>query len=401
MKKSTEVWQTVLVGLNEAQRRWVAGAKAIELGWGGVTKVRELTGLSSDTIIRGVREVRAKVPQQAGVHIRHPGGGRKPIVEVEPVIPRTLQNLVDDSTAGDPTGPLRWTHKSTRTLAAELSRKGSRTSHVTVARLLEQLGYSLQVNAKSREGRSPPERDAQFRYINAQVRKFQREGNPVLSVDTKKKEHIGSFKNAGQTWRPKGKPYEVNIYDFPSLAEGTAIPYGAYDVTRNQGFVNVGITYDTAEFAVESLGWWWRRYGHRWYPNATGWLVCADCGGSNGARNRAWKWHLNELARELGIPVTVCHYPPGTSKWNKIEHRMFSYISMNWRGKPLESYETVINLIGGTRTKTGLRVHARLDTKSYLRGEKISEEMMARVHIQPHEVHPQWNYTIAPGSPSN
>jgi hypothetical protein len=277
-----------------------------------------------------------------------------------------------------------------------MTRQGHAVSPNTVARLLEVLGYSLQVNAKNKEGRSPPERDSQFRYINAQVEKFQAEGNPVLSVDTKKKERVGNFKNAGKTYRPKGEPYEVNMYDFPTLGKGVAIPYGTYDIGRNRGFVNVGMTHDTAEFAVESLTWWWRKYGRRHYPEASGWLVCADGGGSNGSRNRAWKVHLHELAKELGIPVTVCHYPPGTSKWNKIEHRMFSFISMNWQGTPLESYATVVNLIAGTKNKQGLKISARLDQKVYETGVKIDDEILARVPVKVHKTNPKWNYSILP-----
>jgi hypothetical protein len=277
-----------------------------------------------------------------------------------------------------------------------MERQGHPVSPNTAGRLLQKLGYSLQVNAKNKEGRSPPERDAQFRYINSQVEKFQAEGNPVLSVDTKKKERVGEFRNTGRTYRPKGKPIDVNVYDFPSLGEGVAVPYGAYDVSRNSGFVNVGMNNDTAEFAVESLRWWWRRYGRRHYPHATGWLVCADGGGSNGTRNRAWKYHLHALTKELGIPVTVCHYPPGTSKWNKIEHRMFSFISLNWQGLPLESYETVVNLIARTRTRGGLRVRARLDEKLYEKGEKIPDEALAQIPLQLHGTKPEWNYTILP-----
>ncbi len=394
---SEDPWLVLLPGLDEAQRRWLAGAMALQKGWGGARRVQQLTGFSINTVRRGIREVEEGYPSRPRERIRVAGGGGKPMTETHPRLLPVLERILEENTAGDPTSALRWTHKSTRSLAEELATKGQPVSHATVAQLLhDELGYSLQANSKSKEGRSPPERDSQFRYINEQVRRFQREGNPVLSVDTKKKERVGNFKNAGRTWRRKGKPYGVNIYDFPTLGEGTAIPYGAYDVTRNRGFVNVGITHDTAEFAVESLRWWWRRYGRRAYPKAIGWLVCADAGGSNGSRNRSWKYHLHGLTRELGIPVTVCHYPPGTSKWNKIEHRMFSYISMNWQGVPLESYETVVNLIAGTRTTKGLRVGARLDTAVYKKGEKIPEEMMQSISLEPHPTNPQWNYTIRP-----
>jgi hypothetical protein len=291
---------------------------------------------------------------------------------------------------------LRWTHKSTRVLADELTKQGLPVSDKTVGRLLEGLGYSLQVNAKSKEGRSPVERDAQFRYINDQVKRFQAKGNPVLSIDSKKKERVGEFKNPGRTYRQRGDPHKVNVYDFPDLAEGVAVPYGTYDVTRNLGFVNIGMNHDTAEFAVESLRWWWRRYGRRHYEEASGWLVCADGGGSNASRSRMWKWYLYHLSKELNIPVTVCHYPPGTSKWNKIEHRMFSFISMNWQGVPLDSYATVVNLIAGTRTRTGLKVGARLDRRLYEKGQQIAEAEWLKIPVEPHSVNPKWNYTINP-----
>ena len=263
---------------------------------------------------------------------------------------------------------------------------------------LRELDYSLQANVKTKEGSAPPGRDAQFRYINAQVKRFLQRGEPILSVDAKKKERVGAFKNAGRTWRPKGQPSHVNIYDYPSLAVGPATPYGAYDVQRNEGFVNVGMSHDTAEFAVESLRRWWRLVGRPRYPRAKALLVCADGGGGNGSRNRAWKYHLQHLANHLGVAITVCHYPPGTSKWNKIEHRMFSFISLNWRGQPLVSYETVVNLISATRTRAGLRVKAILDPRTYTAGLKISDEEMAAIHLERHALHPDWNYTIKPGS---
>jgi len=391
-----EIWLRVMPDLNEAQQRWLAGAKAIELGWGGIKRMQKATGLSAPTIIKGMQEVRAKKCLNSQTRIRRAGGGRKSIVEIDPNVLRALEKIVDDSTAGDPMSHLRWTHKSTRTLAAEMTRNGNTVSHTKVAQLLVALGYSLQVNAKNKEGRSPEERDSQFRYINKQVTEFQELGNPVLSVDTKKKEQVGNFKNHGKTYRPMGKPIEVNMYDFPNLGEGVAVPYGTYDLQRNHGFVNVGMNHDTAEFAVESLRHWWRRFGHRHYPDASGWLVCADGGGSNGRRNRAWKYYLQQLTEYLDIPVTVCHYPPGTSKWNKIEHRMFSFISSNWQGIPLETYATVINLIGATTTKGGLRISARLDKNIYEIGEKISDDEMANIRMQPHETHPIWNYTINP-----
>ena len=389
-------WLRFFADLNEAQRRWLAGAIAVQEGWGGIERVRRMTGLSAPTIIKGMREVRSRRVLTSEERVRPAGAGRKAVETVDPTLLNTLEELAADSTAGDPMSPLRWVHKSTRTLAAELSRQGHALSHVTVGRILSVLGYSLQVNAKNKEGRSPETRDAQFRYINAQVAKFQTAGNPILSIDAKKKEKVGEFKNAGRTYRRKGQPTEVNVYDFPRLAKGVAIPFGAYDPTRNHGFVNVGMTHETAEFAVESLRWWWRRIGRRHYPQATGWLVCADGGGSNGSRRRGWKYHLQALTEELSMPVTVCHYPPGASKWNKIEHRLFSFISLNWQGVPLDDYAAVVSLIGATRTQGGLRVQARLDRRSYQLRQKISDEDMATVHLRPHRTHPQWNYMLVP-----
>ncbi len=392
-------WLRVFLDLNEAQRRWLAGAMALQGGWGGIRKVQDDTGLSATTIIKGMREVRSRRALTSQERVRPPGAGRKSVEMVHPPVLKTLSHLVEDSAAGDPMNSLRWVHKSTRTLSKELTRQGHPISHVTVGRLLSVLGFSLPVNAKSKEGRSPDTRDAQFRYINRQVAQFQAAGNPVLSIDAKKKEKVGEFKNAGRTYRRKGKPVHVNLSDYPDLGKGVAIPYGADDPVRNHGFVNVGMTHETAEFAVESLRWWWRRIGHRHYPTAKEWLVCADGGGSNGSRRRGWQYYLQELADELGIPVTVCHYPPGTSKWNKIEHRMFSLISLNWQGVPLDDYATVVNLIGGTRTSKGLRIQARLDRRDYEWRQKISDEEMSALQLQPHETHPQWNYTILPGSP--
>ena len=291
--------------------------------------------------------------------------------------------------------PLRWTNKSTATIAEELARQGHQVSEGTVRQRLHEMDYSLQANKKTKEGYSPPERDEQFRYINRQVKGSFSRGEPVISVDTKKKEQVGNFKNPGKTWRPKGQPKEVNGHDFPNLGEGPAIPRGAYDLGRNEGFVSVGVSRDTAEFAVESLRRWWKLTGRRNYPNAKSLLICADSGGSNATRNRAWKYYLQQLADELQLSITVCHYPPGTSKWNRIEHRMFSFISLNWRGQPLVSYETVVNLIGGTRTRTGLRIKAKLDPSEYEKGIKITDEQMQSIDMTPHKIHPMWNYTIA------
>jgi hypothetical protein len=314
----------------------------------------------------------------------------------DPKLVRALEKIMDETTAGDPMSLLRWTSKSTDRLAEELTRRGHPISADTVGRRLRELEYSLQANVKTKEGSAPPGRDEQFRYINTQVKRFLKRGEPILSIDAKKKERVGTFKNAGRTWRPTGQPYHVNVYDYPSLGVGSATPYGAYDVQRNEGFVNVGTSHDTAEFAVESLRRWWRLFGRRRYPRAKALLLCADGGGSNGSRNRAWKYHLQHLADHLGVAITVCHYPPGTSKWNKIEHRMFSFISLNWRGQPLVSYETVVNLISATRTRAGLRVKAILDPRTYEAGIKISDEEMEALRLERHALYPDWNYTLKP-----
>jgi hypothetical protein len=391
-----ELLIAVLGTLNEAQARWYVAREALARGRGGLKQLHELTGMSRPTILKGIRELRQRRPLEVTERIRRPGAGRKRLEEADPRFARALERILEASTAGDPMSLLRWTHKSTARIAEELTRQGHQASDETVRRKLRELGYSLQANVKTLEGSSPPERDAQFRYLNAQVRRFLGRGEPVLSVDTKKKERVGAFKNPGRTWRPKGTPQPVHMYDYPSLGLGTAIPYGAYDVQRDEGFVNVGTTHDTAEFAVESLRRWWRLFGRRHYPRARALLLCADGGGSNGSRNRAWKYYLQHLADELGLRITVCHYPPGTSKWNKIEHRMFSFISLNWKGQPLVSYETVVNLIGATRTRTGLRVKAQLDPRVYEAGLKIPEGEMQRLNLKPHDVHPAWNYTISP-----
>ena len=394
MREDKKLFLKVLGALNEAQARWYVARECIGLGRGGLKTVHELTGMSRPTILRGVRELKTGQLRSAGERIRAAGGGRKRVEERDPGVKQALEHIMEQTTAGDPMNLLRWTCKSTDTIAAELQRQGHAISADTVGRRLWELGFSLQANVKTKEGRSAPERDAQFRYINAQVKRFLQQGLPVLSVDTKKKERVGACKNAGRTWRPQGRPHAVNIYDYPSLAVGPAIPYGAYDVARNEGFVNVGTTHDTAEFAVESIRRWWRLYGRRHYPQATQLLICADGGGSNGARNRAWKYFLQHFADEQTLHVTVCHYPPGTSKWNKIEHRLFSFISLHWKGEPLVSYETIINLISTTRTKTGLRVRAKLDWRLYQSGVTISDDDMRRLRLRPHSLHPAWNYTV-------
>jgi transposase len=389
-------WLKLLPLLNERQRRLYAAQKVLELGHGGLKQVHEWTGLSRPTLLKGLAELRGAVDEVAPERVRRTGGGRKKIEAQTTALTADLERLVGPTTAGDPMGPLRWTLKSTRQLAHELGRLGYQVGADTVCRLLHELGYSLQVPRKSKEGTSPPQREAQFRYINTQVRAFRDQQAPVISVDAKKRELVGEFKTGGQEWRPKGKPVMVNAYDFRSLSQGVAIPYGTYDEQRNRGFVNVGISHDTAEFAVESIRQWWRRVGRRHYPHTQTLLICADGGGSNGSRNRAWRLYLQQFSDETELAITVCHYPPGTSKWNKIEHRMFSFISLNWRGQPLVSYETVVNLISHTTTRKGLRVKARLDRQIYKTGRKVKDAELQALRLTRHELHPSWNYTIEP-----
>jgi Rhodopirellula transposase DDE domain len=393
------LWLRILGTLNEYQARLFVAEKALLLGRGGISRLSQLTGMSRVTITQGLNELRAgRKLRTADEGVRQPGGGRKKVEQADAELPRHLKAIVEETTAGDPMSPLRWTSKSTRTIAEELTRVGHAISSVTVGRCLEDMGYTLQANAKTREGSQHPNRDAQFRYLNRQVKAFRRNGDPVISVDTKKKELVGAFKNAGRRWLPKGKADQVLVHDFPHLGEGKAIPYGAYDIARNRAVVNVGITHDTAEFAAESIRRWWRLDGKRHYRGTSRLLICADSGGSNGARPRAWKLHLQALSDETGMAITVCHYPPGTSKWNKIEHRLFSFISLNWKGKPLVNFETVVNLIGGTRTSTGLKVKAVLDTNRYETGVEISKEDIDQLRLKRHKVHPDWNYTLLPRS---
>jgi hypothetical protein len=390
-----DMFLKVVSALNEAQSRWYVGREALARGRGGITAMERLTGMSRPTILRGIRELRTKEALEVE-RVRHAGGGRKRMEHGDPGFEAALAIIMEENTAGDPMNRLRWTHKSTARIAEELTRQGHPTSDETVRRRLRETGYSLQANVKTLEGESREERDAQFRYINRKVKQFLKQGKPVLSVDAKKHERVGNFKNAGVSWRPQGDPEEVNVYDYIYLGEGPAIPYGAYDVARNEGFVNVGTTHDTAEFAVESLRRWWRLLGRKHYPEAKHILLCADGGGSNGSRNRAWKYYLQQFSDEFGMEVTTCHYPPGTSKWNKIEHRMFSFISLNWQGKPLVTYDTVLNFIGGTRTTTGLRIKARLDKHQYELGRKVTVAEMKQIHVQYHKKYPTWNYTIVP-----
>lgn len=388
----------LLTTLDEAQKRWFVGREAMLLGHGGLKRMCELSGLSKPTVIRGIRELKGKEKLRDEGRVRQAGGGRKPLQEQDPEALNLLQRIMEENTVGDPMSLLKWSSKSTYQIRDQLVALGHPMSEDTVARWLKELDYSLQANVKEREGSSPPERDSQFRYINALAKKYMARREPVISVDAKKKERVGAFKNGGRQWRAKGNPVEVNVYDYPSLAVGTAVPYGAYDLQRNQGLVNVGMSHDTAEFAVESIRRWWSKIGRPVYPKACRLLICADGGGSNGSRNRAWKYHLQELSDQIALEITVCHYPPGTSKWNKIEHRMFSFISMNWKGQPLASFETVINLISATKTRAGLNIRAVLDESHYEKGLSITDEEMQKLRLRKHEHNPQWNYTLCPRS---
>jgi hypothetical protein len=389
--------------LHEKARRCWAACEALSLGRGGISLVAAATDLSRPTIRRGITELQAggHVPDRPGgdpQRIRRAGGGRYPIAATDRTLIRDLKRLIDPATRGDPMSPLLWTCKSTRNLTDALLGLGHDLSHQTVGRLLVELGYSLQANRKTEEGQDHPDRDAQFEHINAQVRSFQRRGQPVISVDTKKKEIVGNYKNSGREWEPSGRPRRVKSKDFPDKELGKVAPYGVYDLTTNEGWVNVGISHDTAEFAVESVRRWWVRMGRPVYAAAKELLITADAGGSNGSRNRLWKVCLQDLADETGLRIAVCHFPPGTSKWNKIEHRMFCHITENWRGRPLVSRAVVVNLIGNTRTRTGLRVEAELDTNTYEKGIKVTDREMETVQIKKDKFHGDWNYKIEPHS---
>jgi len=395
MKKENtdKFWLMTLSECNEVQRRRLVGIRAIEMGRGGVLYVCKLTGMSHHTVIKGMREVR-NTKRKPTTRLRKEGGGRKKIVAKNPEVKKDIENILEENTAGDPMSYLKWTNKSTYTIAKELNSKGKNISEDTAGRIIKQLGYSLQLNVKSKESGSSEERDSQFRYINEQVKIFAKKNMPVISVDAKKKELVGNFKNNGRRWLKKGEAEMVNIYDFESLAKGKAIPYGIYEVLKNNGFVNVGISHDTSEFAVESIKKWWQNIGKKNYQSAKELLICADGGGSNASRSKLWKFYLEKFANKTGLKITVCHFPPGTSKWNKIEHKMFSFISMNWRGKPLINYELIINLIEGTTTKKGLKIKARMDKKIYELGKKISDEELKKINIKEHKTNPKWNYTI-------
>jgi Rhodopirellula transposase DDE domain len=385
--------------MDERMRRQWAAAEADELGWGGVSAVAAATGLSRTTITAGLRELRhrAEHPDEpASPRIRRPGGGGRWLDDTDPGLVPALEALVDPVTRGDPDSPLRWTCKSTRRLAEELTRQGHPVCPRSVAALLTAAGYSLQANRKTREGAAHPDRNAQFEYINAQVGALQRRGQPVVSVDTKKKELVGDFKGGGREWQPRGQPEEVRTHDFPDKGLGKAIPYGVYDVTNNQGWVSVGIDHDTAQFAARSIRRWWEEMGAERFPRARELAIAADGGGSNSCRSRLWKVALQALADAVGLRLQVLHFPPGTSKWNKVEHRLFCHITQNWRGKPLVSREVIVSLIGSTTTRAGLTVRAALDTERYETGIKVSDEELAAVQLTPHEFHGDWNYTIKP-----
>jgi hypothetical protein len=390
-----EKYETLRPLLNERSRRIWAATEARSLGRGGIAAVMSATGMSSATVNRGLHEL-AAVPKDAGARVRRLGGGRKGTEKSQPGFARALAALVEDSARGDPMRPLRWTCKSTAKLSRQLARQGFRASPRTVAKELKRQEFSLQSNRKTHEGESHSDRNAQFEYINQQVLAFQRRNQPAISVDTKKKELVGNFKNGGREWRPRGRPVEVAVHDFPDPKVKKAIPYGVYDLTRNQGWVSVGIDHDTARFAVASIRRWWRRMGRRGYPNARQLLITADCGGSNSSRTRLWKVVLQELADELGLDLAIRHFPPGTSKWNKIEHRMFCHITQNWRGRPLASYAAIVQLIGQTTTTAGLTIRAELDENEYPTKEEVTAAQLAQVKLRPDEFHGEWNYTIVP-----
>jgi transposase len=386
----------LLPALNERGRRLAVAAEARSLGYGGVAKVARASGVSISTIWRGLREIQRRGRRMDASKVRRPGGGRKTLGHAEPRLAADLDSLVEPATRGDPESPLRWTCKSLRVLAGQLQVMGHAISYPTVGTLLRQAGYSLQANQKAKEGKQHPDRNTQFEYIYAEIRRQQSAGQPVISVDTKKKELVGDFKNAGREWRRQGQPQRVRVHDFLLPTKGKAIPYGVYDLTRNAGWVNVGIDHDTAAFAVNSIRRWWGTMGRRVYPKARTLLITADSGGSNGARLRLWKWELQKLATGSGLSISVRHLPPGTSKWNKIEHRLFSFISKNWRGRPLTSLAVIVNLIAATRTRAGLKVRCELDRGRYPAGEKITDAQMSSLNIERARFHGDWNYTIHP-----
>jgi hypothetical protein len=392
-------FQTLLPVMDERMRRQWAAAEANSLGWGGISFVAAATGLARNTITAGQRELAQRaIDPTASIpaRLRRTGGGRKCLTELDPTLEQALDALVDPLTRGDPECPLRWTCKSTAKLADELKQQNHPVSPRTVAALLRKADYSLKANRKTREGKQHTDRNAQFEFISAEVKRLQRRRQPVISVDTKKKELVGNFKNAGQEWQPEGEPEEVSVHDFPDPKLGKAIPYGVYDITTNEGWVSVGINHDTAQFAVASILKWWREMGTCRFPQAAELLITADGGGSNGHRTRLWKVELQGLADETGLKLHVRHFPPGTSKWNKIEHRMFCHITKNWRGRPLRSYQAIVNLISNTKTQKGLIVRAALDPTEYETGIPVTKDQLSRLHLKRHKFHGDWNYTITP-----
>ena len=391
----TQKYQLLRPMLDERGRRLWAAAEALAFGYGGAKLVHVATGLSERVIASGIAELKADTGLKAG-RIRRAGGGRKSLEAKDPTLVTALQSLVEPATVGDPESALLWVSKSLRHLSAALLDFGYRVSPPKVAGLLRGLGYSRQANRKTREGSEHPDRDAQFTYINEQTRAKQSKGQPVISVDCKKKELVGDFKNAGAEYRPRGKPDEVRVHDFVDKELGKAIPYGVYDITKNEGWVSVGCDHDTAQFAVAAIGKWWEQMGEPLYPDATELMICADGGGSNSSRSRLWKATLQQFADDTGLRLYVCHFPPGTSKWNKIEHRLFSHITLNWRGRPLVSLEVIVSLIANTTTKAGLRIQAALDTKPYPTQIKVTDQQMQNIDIEPNDFHGEWNYTINP-----
>lgn len=386
--------EVLLPRLNERDRRLALATEAQSWGRGGITAVHRATGASRSTIGRGMEELLADAPQDPNRRVRAPGGGRKKAEKADPELLGSLNSLIEPGARGDPESPLRWTTKSTRHLAGELTTMGHTVSHSVVAKILASIGFSLQGNRKTLEGTQHPDRDAQFRYINSLATRFLASGDPVISVDTKKKELVGQFTQAGREWQPTGEPVEVSTYDFPQLAEGKTIPYGVYDIADDSAWVSVGVNHDTSVFAVATIEQWWHQMGQKKYPNARQLLITADGGGSNGHRPWLWKHELARLAAATGLDITVCHYPPGTSKWNKVEHRLFSRITCNWRGRPLETYQTIVNLIANTTTTTGLTVRADLDLNLYPTGTKLTDQQKQSIPITRHDFHGDWNYTI-------
>ena len=388
-------WIALIDDLDERARRLWAATEAIAIGHGGIAAVSEATGLSDRTVRKGIAEIRSREEFPAGYQ-RRMGGGRKPLEQTQTDLIEAVERLVEPTERGDPQSPLRWTCKSVANLEKELSQQGYRIGQTKIRKVLKQLGYSLQGNRKTREGKNHPDRDAQFRHIHNRVLACRRGGRPAISVDTKKKENLGKKANRGREYRPQGCPLEVDTHDFPDKKKGKAIPYGVYDIGNNEAYVSIGISKDTAEFAIEAIRRWWAELGTSRYRNPRRLLITADCGGSNGYRSRLWKLKLQELADELAMTIEVCHYPPGTSKWNKIEHRLFCHITRNWRGVPLESHEVVVNLVSSTRTDKGLEVHCWLDESDYQTGRKVTDQEMQSIRIKKNKFHGEWNYEIQP-----